>query len=451
MAKTADEIKKSEVLEDYETSPVPEKARFRWFSQGMVWAGSAFCLAAFSVGGMLASSLNFTSFLVAVLVGAAILTVIGSLVGIVGAQTHLASAFSSRFAFGKNGAKIFGMIVALSLFGWFGFQCSYFASSTISTLKMFSISNFDDSLLANPSFWCIIGGLAMMITAVIGFKGIKWLSNIGVPLLFLLVFIAAVIAFGKTDAAALAAASEAARGGMSIPAAITVVVGSFIAGACTVPDFSRFSKQKSDAVFGSILGYMISFPIILLLGGFFFYAFQTSDLCDIFITFCGLGVFAAFVLIVSTWTTNDNNLYSSVLGITNAVGEYIRIPRWLLTVFVGLVSTALGALGIINYFTSFLNFLGVLVPPFAAALIADFYLYSKEKYDYDQLNKVPSFRFDTFGAALFGIAVGLLCNYGNVSFLNTVTSVVPATLFAMIMAFLCLIVINLFAGKKAAA
>ncbi len=446
----SEEVKKKEAFEDYETKPVPEEARYRWFSQGMIWAGSAFCLAAFSVGGMLASTMNFGSFLIAVLVGAAILTVIAAMFGIVGAHTHLASAFSSRFAFGLNGAKIFGLIGALSLFGWFGFQCSYFASSAISTLRMFNIANFDGSILSNPTLWCIVGGLAMMLTAVVGVKGIKWLSNIGVPLLFVLVFVAAIITLTKVSMADLSAASAAAAGGMSIAAGITTVVGSFIAGACSVPDITRFSKKNSDAVAGSIIGYMISFPIILLLGGFFFYAFQTSDLCDIFINYCGLGGFAAFVLIVSTWTTNDNNLYSSVLGITNAVGDYIKIPRWLLTVIVGIISTLLGALGIINYFTSFLNFLGVLVPPFAAVVIADFYLYNKAKYEFAQVGSVSGMRWDTFGSALVGSAVGLLCTYANIGFLKAIIAVVPASLFAMIMAVACYVVIHTVTAKKAA-
>lgn len=439
-----DDIKKTkgaEVLEDYETKPVPEEKRFRWFSQGMVWAGSAFCLAAFSVGGMLASMMNFTQFLLAVLIGSAILTVIGSLVGMIGARTHLASAYTSRFTLGVGGAKIFGLIMALSLFGWFGYQCSYFASSTIATLQMFGVSG------GNPTMWAIIGGIAMMITAIIGFKGIRWLSNVGVPLLFALVFIAGVITAVKVDFADLRAASAAATGGIALPAAIVIVVGSFISGACTIPDFSRFSKQPSDATFGCILGFMISFPIILLLGGFFYYSYATSDLCTIFITQCGLGIFAAVVLILSTWTTNDNNLYSSVLGITNALGDKVKLPRWALTTIVGLVSTLLGALGIMNYFTAFLNLLGVLIPPIAAVIIADYYIYNRKGnlYDYESVPKLKNFRVNTCVSALVGIAVGLICNYTSI--LAGLCAVIPACIVAMLSSVICLVIYNAIAHE----
>jgi cytosine permease len=388
---------------------------------------------------MLASAMNFWSFFAAVIIGSFILTIIGSLVGGIGAHTHLASAFNSRFTLGTGGAKIFGLIIAVSLFGWFGYQCSYFASSTISTLKMFNISG------GNPTVWAVVGGLAMMITAVIGFKGIKWLSNIGVPLLFVLVAVAAIITAVKVDFSDLRAASAAAKGGMSISSAILTVVGSFIAGACTISDFSRFSKEPKDATYGCILGFMISFPIILLLGGFFYYAYSSFDLCDVFITYCGLGLFAAVVLIISTWTTNDNNLYSSVLGITNAIGDKLSIPRWLLTVIVGLISTLLGALGIMNYFTAFLSLLGVLIPPVAAVIIADYYIYNKKTglYEFENVGKLKSFRINTCVSSLVGMAVGLICNYTTL--LSGLCAIIPSCIVAMAAAILCLVIYNAIA------
>ncbi len=437
----SDKTKKTEVLEDYETKPVPESEQMRWFSQGMVWAGSAFCLVAFSVGGMLASGMSIGNFVLAVLLGSAILCAIASAIGVIGANTHLASAFTSRFTLGTGGSKIFGLIIALSLFGWFGYQCSYFGLSAVATLEMFNIN------AGSVALWSVIGGIAMMITAVVGYKGIKYLSNFGVPCLFALVFIAAIITAIKVPGSDLAAASAAAAGQMSIPAAITAVVGSFISGACTIPDFSRFSKYPKDATFGCVLGFMISFPIILLLGGFFFYAYSTADLTSIFIVQCGLGVFAAFVLIVSTWTTNDNNLYSSVLGITNALGDKVKLPRWALTVVVGLVSTVLGTLGIMDHLTSFLNILGVCIPPVAAAIICDYYGYNKNTglYSYENVKKVPMFRLNTCGAAVFGIVVGLLCNYTGI--FAAVLAFLPACIVAMIAAALALVSINAITGK----
>lgn len=426
-----------DIFEDYATTPVPEEKRFSWLSQGMVWSGGAFCLAIFSVGGMLASAMNFGSFTASVLLGAAILTVIGSLIGSIGARTHLASAFNSRFTLGTGGGRIFGLLLAVSLFGWFGYQCYYFAISIIATLKMFGLSG------TSPAIWAVIGGLLMMITAVVGFSGITMLANLGVPLLFLLMLIAVGATADRVDFSMLQAASAQAAGGMSISGGIVIVVGSYISGACIIPDLSRFSKKPKDASLGCILGFMISFPI-LLLGGFFYYAYGTSDPCEIFISYCGLGMFVPFMLVISTWTTNDFNLYGSVLGISNALDDYIKLPRWLLAAAAGVISTLLGAFGIMETISSFLNLLGVLIPPVAAVIIADYYLYNRNNglYAYKNVDKLKNFRGNTCFSAAIGILAGLLCNYANIGFLNALCSVLPASIAAMLASVTALIIYN---------
>jgi len=432
------------MFEDYATAPVPERKRFRWFSQGMVWSGGAFCLAAFSLGGLLASSMRFAAFLTAVFLGAVILTVLSCLTSFIGAKTHLTSTYHSRFTLGVVGGKIFGLILAVSLFGWFGYQCSYFASSAAAALELFGLPG------GSPTVWAVVGGLAMMLTAVVGFSGITLLSIMGVPLLFLLVLLASAVTVRQVDFSMLRAAAQAG-GSMSLSEGVVMVVGGFISGACITSDVSRFSKKPTDSTCGCILGFVVSFPIVLLLGGFFYYAYGTSDLCEVFITHCGLGLFAPFVLVISTWTTNDYNLYCSVLGTSNALDGHVRLPQWLLTLVVGGISTVLGALGIMDVFVSFLNLVGVLIPPVAAVIIADYYIYNRNSglYSYENVNKLEGFRLNTCLSAAVGIGVGLLCNYGNIGLLNQLCSVIPACIAAMLASVAALVIYNTAAGFRA--
>lgn len=426
------------IFEDYATRPVPEEKRFGWLSQGMVWSGVALCLAMFSVGGMLASAMDFNAFIIAVLLGSAIVTVIGSLTGFIGARTHMSSSFNARFALGVGGGKIFGLILAVSLFGWFGYQCYYFAGSMITTLGMFGFSG------GSLSMWAIVGGLLMMITAVVGFGGITLLSNLGVPLLFLTVLIAAKITVGQVEFSVLQAAARQAAGDMGLSSGIVMVVGSYISGACIISDISRFSKKTKDAVCGCLLGLMIGFPLLLLLGGFFYYSYGSTDLCEVLVTHCGLGLFVPFVILISTWTTNSLNLYSSVLGISNALDDYIKLPRWSLALAVGVISTILGALGIMDTFASFMNLLGVVIPPVAAVIIADYYFYNWNSglYAYESVDKLENFRVNTCLSAIVGILVGLLCNYADIGFFRALCSVLPASILAMLASVIALIIYN---------
>lgn len=433
--------KEKEVFEDYETSPVPEEKRYRWYSQGMVWAGIAFCLVAFAIGGQLAAAMDFKNFILSVIIGALILLFFASTFGIVGARTHLPSAFTSRFSLGVNGAKIFGLIICISDFGWFGYQCNYFGGSVVTIGKLFNLN------LGTPMLWAIIGGLAMMVTAIIGFKGIKYLSDFGVPLLFLLVFIALGITLKNIPFSTIHATAVANPMTLTLPAGITMVVGTMITTTSMLPDISRYCKKDSDAFLGSLIGFFICMPIILFLGGLYYYAYGTADLNEIFIAKCNLGVFAGITLIIATWTTNDNNLYSSALGLSNAIGESVKIPRWLMTAIVGLISTACGVLGIVDHILGFLSLLGVCLPPVMAAVITDYYLYNKKTglYSYEKAEKLPKWRLIPCLSALFGIGAGLLCNYTSV--LAGLTAILPAAIVAMLAAFLFMVIVNAITKK----
>ncbi len=436
------------IFENYATEPVPEAKRLGWMSQGMVWSGVAYCLAMFSVGGMLAGSMKFTSFILAVFWGSLIVAVIGTLIGMIGAKTHLASAFNSRFTLGVKGGKIFGLILAVSLSGWFGYQCYYFAGSIISALKMFGFSG------GFTPVWAIIGGVLMMITAVAGLGGITLISNMGVPLLFLIAVLTIIGTVQNVDFSVLQAASANASDGMRVSNGIVIVVGSYITGACLVPDLSRFSKSRKDAVCGCVSGFMVAYPLLFLLGGFLFYAYGTSDPCEVLVLHCGLGIFAPFLVFISTWTTNDYNLYCSVLGFANALEDNMKLPTWLLTLLVGGISTLLGALGIVKTFTFFLDVVSVLIPPVAAVIIADYYFYNRGSglYDYKNAGRLEEFRVNTCFSALAGIAAGMLCNYGHIGVLDELCAVVPSCLVAMLVSVIVLIIYNTItrSGKMAA-
>ena len=160
----------TEVFNDYEFSPVPDDKKNTWKSQVFVWLGVGFCLTAFTLGGQIALGLGFWPTVAAVLIGGVILTIIGALCGAIGIKSGLSSTVSSRFTFGKYGAMVFGIIVALCNMGWFGYQCTFFGSSISSVFKLAA------GMEVNTTFCIIVGGLLMMITAIVGYKGIKMLS-----------------------------------------------------------------------------------------------------------------------------------------------------------------------------------------------------------------------------------------------------------------------------------
>lgn len=316
-----------------------------------------------------------------------------------GVRSGLSSTVSSRFTFGTYGAIIFGLINALCNFGWFGYQCTFFGSSITSMFKLAA------GIEVNLTACIVIGGLLMMITAIVGYKGIKVLSQFGVPLLFLLVIGGVIKTFTVVPAGEIVSAPPVEP--ISFATAVSLMVGSFIVGVSIVQDFTRYSKTVKDSSIGIVLGFTIGYPAVVICGAIFACAFQSNDLTNTLINVLGFGYIAAFIIVIATWTTNDNNLYQSVLGLTNACHGIIKLPRWVTTAICGVIATILGAIGMIDWLVPFLNILCVVVPPITGAMLADFYiLKNADNYRFELMDKIPNVRPDTSIGAIVGCLGG---------------------------------------------
>jgi cytosine permease len=89
----------------------------------------------------------------------------------------------------------------------------------------------------------------------------------------------------------------------------------------------------------------------------------------------GLLVPAVVVLLLNIWTTNDNALYTSGLGLSNITG----LPKRFLVLFNGILGT-LAALWLYNHFCGWLNILNTFIPPCGAILITDYFLLRRCSY-----------------------------------------------------------------------
>ena len=143
----------SEIFNDYEKTPVPPKARQTWFEQGMVWLGSGFGLSGLATGGLLANGLSFKEMLLVSVLGSLIITLLGMLNAIVSTHLHLSTSFTARRPFGRQGAKIIGIILCFSNFGWYAFQADLFGNTVSSIIREVR------GTAINPVIFTIIGGI----------------------------------------------------------------------------------------------------------------------------------------------------------------------------------------------------------------------------------------------------------------------------------------------------
>lgn len=383
----------SQVLEDYSLQAVPLDKRKSWINLAVIWIGIAVVMSAIFRGMMIGMGLGrVSSVILSYLLGEVILIGMMALMGYIGARTGYSTPLIANFSFGRAGAIIISLSIALSLIGWFGVQAAFFAR----TIQFYFKTDFHLPLF---SFIC---GMVMMIPAIFGIRGLSVLSWIASPFM-LVIFIWSVLKMGfnflpTETLTTLAAAHQPDPYPFTIGAAASIVAGGFIVGAATSADIFRYSRPRFKDILPAAVIAMIVSALLHFVGSFL--AMNTGvyheKLPELIISpqYLGLGFVGFFVLLLAQWTTNDSNLYSSVLALNNI----FKIKRWKITIAAGFVASLFAAFGILERLELFLVILTVSIGPIGGIFLCDFYLLKRLR------KKLPS---DTPPKRINGKALGV--------------------------------------------
>ncbi|HEY4552093.1 MAG TPA: cytosine permease, partial [Bacillaceae bacterium] len=349
------------LVQDYELEPVPQDQRKGWVQLSVVWLGGIIALSATALGGALGGGLSLPNALIATFIGCFLLAILSALCCVVGAKTGLSTSLVSMFALGRYGSYAVSIIIAISLFGWFGVQLDLFGATLHNVI--YDVFKLD----INSKILVVLGGMLMTTTAFIGYKAIEKLSLFAVPLLGILLIASLVkVMSGRS----LSEVAEAPLFGdpLTIGLSISLIIGSLATGAIIGPDISRYAKSTKDAVVSSFVGFFAGFSVVLIIAAILAKATSEVDIVAIMLSL-GWGTAAMLILILAQWTTNDNNLYSSALGFSVV---FNKIPKFILTIAAGFIGTMMAVGGIYSSFIPFLVFLSALIPPIGGIYVGDF-------------------------------------------------------------------------------
>lgn len=367
------ELSSRDALEDYSLCPVPLEHRKKWIDVAMVWVGVAVVMSALLRGMMIGLGLGSLGRVVfAYGLGELILIMMMVFTGYLGARTGLSTPplLASR-TFGPRGSILISLLLGLAFLGWFAVQAGLFAE-TMAVFIRFPL----------PKSWlALMSGLAMMLPVIFGFRGLKALSWLAV-LPMLLAFVYAVFKVGfqflpPKELMDLARVHQPSPYPLSIGEAASLVAGGFIVGSVTSADIFRYARPRWLEVAASAIIAMVISALMQLIGSSL--AMRTGlyheELPRIIISpeFAGLGFLGFLAIAFAQWTTNDSNLYSSVL----AFNSLLRLKRWKVTLFLGLLGSALAAAGLLSRLGLFLSLLAVACGPIGGILLVDHYLLQK--------------------------------------------------------------------------
>ena len=337
----------------------------KWYSLAGIWFGGIVSVPALLVGSTLIASLSFNYSIWAGLIGFSFVVLFMSLLSIAAVEKRKATVSLAASSFGVKGAKlIVGLVIGLSTLGWFGIQ-SNIAGASFSKILV-EMNGPEIPVWISSVFW----GIIMVLTAVFGFKYLKWLNYVAVPAIVLLLAYGLFIVFQEHSFQEILNFKPSEP--MPLLQAIGFTIGFISVGGVISPDYNRFAATKKDAILGSIFGIIPSALCLLAIGAILAITQGTYDIVEIFSSL-GFPFFAMSILILATWTSNVMNVYSSGLAF-NDLFNLSNASRSKTTLFVGLIGVLLAAIGILSHFMSFISLLTITITPIAGVMISDYFI-----------------------------------------------------------------------------
>jgi cytosine permease len=343
----------------YANAPVPEDATVPGWRVALIITSFSVALPAFLYGAQAGLALGLEKAVLSAFIGGLVLCAGGALTAVISVRTRLTTYLLVQKSFGRSGAMLVNVVMAVVQLGWFGVNVSFFAEA------MLALTNQLYGAHVHFATFLIAGSILMTVSTIYGFRMLERLALVTVPLFGLAlaaVCFAAVHRHGVVLVPRIAAPVP-----MTFGVALSAQIGGNMVAVATMPDLTRFIRDSRGAISAMALSYPLAAPLMMLISALTALATGQTDIMSLIVGF-GFGAPALILLVLSSWTLNALNLYSASLSLS---ATFPRISPTAFTVGGGIVGAAFGLAGIINAFVPFLLALGVVIPPIAAIYVID--------------------------------------------------------------------------------
>lgn len=355
----------------------PLSQRKGFFPIALVLFSFTFFTGTMFAGGKIGVAFEFTDILWIVAIGNLLLGAYAATLGFISARSGLNTVLMGRFCFGNWGSKLSDFILGFAELGWFAWGTATLA------ISLGKILGFSDSLLI-PLM--VLFGLGFSITAIVGFKGLEYLSRVSIPLMFILLVTSIVLAT-KEIGGWTGLTSVQPTETLTFATAITMVFGTFASGATQITNWTRMSKSGKIAIWACLVSFVIGNGLMVLAGAWMAIVYQQPDIVEVLVL-QGLSVAAVMMLCLNLWTIQGPAIYS----VSTAACHMVRSERRKTMVLVAAVAgIILAAAGMYELLIPFLLLLGAIIPPLGGVIMADYWIRHKGKYPLLAEANIPNF------------------------------------------------------------
>lgn len=380
---------------EFPLTEAPRHARKGLLPIAMVLFSFTFFTGTMFAGGKLGMAFNFVDMLWIATIGNTLLAIYAATLAFIASRSGLNTVLMGRFCFGESGSRLSDFLLGFAELGWYAWGT---ATVAIVLVKLLGLTEG----LTIPLM--VLFGLGFSITAIIGFKGLDWLSRLSVPLMFVLLVISMVIAtrhVGGFEGLMAVVPHEA----MSFSAAVTMVFGTFASGATQATNWTRLSRSGRVAVTASVVAFLVGNGLMVVAGAWCAMVYQQADIVEVMML-QGLSFAAVVMLCLNLWTIQGPTIYNVAAATCHLVRSERRRTATLVAAGVGIV-LAIG--GMYEWLIPFLVLLGSIIPPVGGVIMADFWYRHRGKYPTLASVSLPRYN----RAGLFAYAVGAVLAYSS--------------------------------------
>jgi nucleobase:cation symporter-1, NCS1 family len=378
--------------------PVPERLRvLGGLDTGLLWGNLGVSLLVVVAGSFLVPRLSLPEALLAIFLGCVLGNLMLGVAGAIGADARVPGMALMRAPLGRRGSYLPTGLNVLQGIGWTVFELLIIATAAAA---------LSDELFGFRAqwLWTIVFGALALVLALLGPIGFvrRFVRRIAI---WTVPFAVLYLTWWALEGADLGALWEApGQGGLSLWQGADFVIGITVSWIPYAADYTRFSKTRRDAFWGTGLGYLVPDAWLLALGVVIVLSRDLTDaaaLPDAVVAGGFAAIVALFALLVTETDEAFANAYSAAVSLQNLVPG---APQPLLIGLVTATATA-GALvvDLVSY-QSFLLLLGSVFVPLFAVLLAD-WLAAGRHYSAADVFEAPAWRPGLIAAWVAGFAL----------------------------------------------
>ena len=367
----------------------------------MVMLGFTFFSASMWAGQNLAAGLDFKGFILALLLGGVILAAYTGSLGFIGAESGLSLDELARKSFGSRGSLLPSAMISFTQIGWFGVGLAMFAIPVAKELLQLEVTA--DYMPWQGYLLIVVAGLLMTGSAYFDIKGLTVVSYVAVPAVAILGTTAMILAIKNGDASLVEQFSQGSKT-LGVLAGAGLVVGSFVSGGTATPNFTRFAKNAKVGCIVTIIAFFLGNSLMFFFGAVSSIYAGGNDIFEVMLNL-NMFYFAVLVLGLNIWTTNDNALFTSGLGLSNIFG----LPKKRMVLLAGIIGTV-AAEWLYWNFCGWLSALNCTLPPVGIILIISYF--SNRKAYRDGTLSEPKVCWPAIVGVILGALVANLVKWG---------------------------------------